>query len=47
MEIPTQARDDGHISDVLSVDFAKAFERVLHKSILHKVRDFDVYYELL
>ena len=43
----TQARDDGLISDTIFFDFAKAFDKVPHKPLLHKLQAYGVCGELL
>ena len=47
MDSLTQARDDGLISDTIFSDFAKAFEKVPHKPLLHKLQAYGVCGELL
>ena len=43
----TQAWDNGPISDAVFFDFAKAFGKVLHKPLLHKLQPYRVCGELL
>ena len=47
MDSLTQARDDGLISDAIFFDFAKAFDKVPHKPLLHKLEAYGVCGELL
>ena len=47
MDSLTQARDDGLISDTIFFDFAKAFDKVPHKPLLHKLQAYGVCGELL
>ena len=43
----TQARDDGLSSDTIFFDFVKAFDRVPHKPLLHKLQAYGVCGKLL
>ena len=47
MDSLTQARDDGLISDTIFFDFVKAFDKVPHKPLLHKLQAYGVCGELL
>ena len=47
MDSLTQARNDGLISDAIFFDFAKAFDKVPHKPLLHKRQAYGVCGELL
>ena len=38
----TQARDEGKISDAIFFDFAKAFDKVQHKLLLHKLQVYGI-----
>ena len=47
MDSLTQARDDGLISDAIFFDFSKAFDKVPHKPLLHKLQTYGGCGELL
>ena len=47
MDSLTQASDDGLISDTIFFDFTKAFDKVPHKPLLHKLHAYGVCGELL
>ena len=47
MDSLTQARDDGLISDAIFFDFVKAFDKVPHKPLFHKLEAYGVCGELL
>ena len=47
MDSRAQAQDDGLISDAIFFDFAKAFNRVPHKPLLHKLQSYGVCGKLL
>ena len=47
MDSLTQAWDDGLISDAIFFDFAKAFDKVPHKPLLHKLEAYGFCGELL
>ena len=47
MDSLTEARNDGLVSDIIFFDFAKAFDKVPHKPLLHKLQAYGVCGELL
>ena len=47
MDSLTQAYDDGHISHAIFIDFAKAFDRVPHLPLLHKLESYGISGNLL
>ncbi|KAA3680178.1 uncharacterized protein DEA37_0009933 [Paragonimus westermani] len=47
MDSLTEAKDNGHISDAIFFDFAKAFDRVPHGPLLHKLEAYGIQGEVL